>query len=372
MKHRKIAVVHDDFIQKGGAEKLIFEIIESLSQKDFEVVIHSSIISNYWIRKFSKLKNTSLKTSFLQSIPLVDRFSKFLFFTNLYSYAFESFDFSEYKFVFSSSTRYGHSIITKPGTLHISYINSPIKALWEPQKYFNLRKYLFAFSNFFLPSKRVIDFYSQNRFDIKIANSKNIQSKIKKNYQLKSDVLYPFVDFSKLKKYQVDSKRGDYYLIISRLVPWKGIDFVIEAFMQSGRKLVVVGEGDINYIKSLKSKSSKNIKFLGFVSEKIKYQLISKSLGVVFPQDEDFGLTIIESLYFGTPLIYFNKGGARELLNDTLGTKFGKQTKKSLNNCLIIHEKKDFSRSRLREEAHQYDKDTFINNLLKILDGKNI
>jgi len=361
----KIAVVHDDFIQFGGAEKLILEIAKDLkSEIDFEVEIFSSLISDRW-KKILKEKDIKFTESFLSKIPFCYQISKVFFLSDLFYLSFQSFNFDRFDIVFSSSTRFGHCVLTKPRTFHISYINSPARALWDERKYFWGKKFLYLVFKNFLPQKRIIDFYSQNFADLIISNSKNIKNKVLKNYKLNSIVLYPFV-----KEFQLpySNSKQKYFVLISRLVSWKKIDFVIEAFNSLDLNLKIIGTGP--ELIPLKSKSKNNIEFLGYVSENEKFELLSKATGLIFPQNEDFGLTLVESLLVGTPVIYFNKGGAKEILNSKLGTCFNSQDMNSLINSLKLHQEKQFDPNFLRSYGLKFTEKSFTRFIKKLIKSR--
>jgi len=367
MKKLKIAIVHDDFIQKGGAEILVFDLIKELSSLNrFEIALFTSIISNNWERKLENL-NIKIYKSFLSRFPYSDRISKFYFISNLFYLSFESFDFTEFDVVFSSSTRFGHSIITKPDTLHISYINSPSKMLWEIRKYFVGKRFLYQLIKNLLPNKRVFDFVTQQRSDIVISNSNNIARKIKRLYQRESKVLYPFVSIS---NDILVTKKEDYYVLISRLIPWKRIDYVIESFNHSSKKLLIIGKGNSSYINYLKSISSRNIEFLGYVSNEDKVVKLKNSKALIVPQDEDFGLIIPEALILGTPIIYYNQGGASEILSEKYGQPFENQDAKSLSAAITLFEKKEFNTSELIEYGKNFTVSNFTNHLIKLIESK--
>lgn len=361
----KIAFVHDDFIQFGGAEKLILEIVrEFQNDNEFEVTVFASIISKKWQSILNENK-INFKESFLSSLPFVDKYSKFLFFTDLFYIAFSNFDFEEYDVVFSSSTRYAHFLITKPKTFHISYLNSPSRALWDEKKYFFGKKFFYFFIKNFLPEKRILDFYSQTYADLIISNSKNIAFKVKKYYLRNSIVLYPFLNY---KNNQIETKKDSYFLIISRLVSWKRLDYVIEAFNLSGHKLIIVGIGP--ELERYAQTSNKNIEFRGYISEAEKFKLIKHAQALIFPQDEDFGITLLEALKFNCPIIYLNKGGAKEILNSKLGISFENQNIKDLEEALV-----KFKSFKPEIEAYVkagsfFNKDYFSNYLKRLINQK--
>lgn len=344
-KKIKIAFVHDDFIQFGGAEKFFLELIlEFKLNPDFEIKVFSSLINKPWKQIFIQNK-IIFEESFLNKLPFSYFFHKVFFIFDWFYLAFANFNFDDFDFVISSSTRFGHSILTKPHTYHISYINSPARALWDEKGYFFGKKFFYFLIKNFLPQKRIYDFYSQNYADLIISNSKNIQAKIKKYYNRKSLVLYPFVNLPT----QRDEIKEDYFVLVSRLVSWKRIDYVIQAFNQSGLNLKVIGTG--SRIKYYKKISKANISFLGYLSEGDKNEILSKAKALIFPQIEDFGLTIIEAINFSCPIIYYNRGGAKEILNKNLGVPYSEQTKKSLLEALEEFNqfifKKEYSKSHL-------------------------
>jgi glycosyltransferase involved in cell wall biosynthesis len=356
----RIAVVHDDFIQFGGAENLIFDIAKKLnSNLDFEVVIFSSLVSPKWKRNLS---NASLKyhESFLRHVPFCYLISKLFFIPNLFYLAFQSFNFDGYDVVFSSSTRFGHSVITKPSTYHISYLNSPSKMLWSTWEYFKSKEKLYRLVFIFLNNKRVIDQVTQNYSDLVISNSKNIRRKVAKFYRRNSLVLYPFIDSGFMLK-----PKENYYVLVSRLVSWKRIDYAIKAFNELGERLVIIGSGpQLSYLKKI---ANPNIEFTGFISESAKRELISKSTALIFPQNEDFGLTVVESLCLGTPVIYFNKGGAREILNESTGVPFEEQRPESLVLAVNKHKIRSYSPEDLLIYGAKFNSDNFIKFITKLI-----
>jgi len=366
MKKLKVAVVHDDFIQKGGAEFLVLDLLKELKKiNEIELVVFTSIINNYWKQKFLEEK-LKFESSFLGRIPFSDKLYKVFFLSDLFYLAFESFDFSNYDIVFSSSTRFGHSVITKPSTLHISYINSPSKMLWEVDKYFFGKKFLYSMIKNFLPKKRVQDFVTQQRSDLIISNSRNILKKIHKIYHRDSIILHPFINL----KSSSNFVKKDFFIVISRIIPWKRIEYVVEAFNLSRENLLIVGQGDEVYLEKLKSIANSNINFLGFVTNEEKYNLLGQAKALIVPQDEDFGLTIVEALNMGTPIIYYNKGGAQEILSKEFGEPFEFQEKNSLVQAINSFKSKTYSVENLKHYALKFSSENFIKELIKIFSSK--
>lgn len=361
IKKVKIALVHDDFIQFGGAEKLFLEIIkEFLYDSRFEVKVFSSLISHEWKGIFAKNK-IEYEESFLAKIPFCYKFHKLFFILDLFYYAFSSFDFSNFNVVISSSTRFGHFLITKPGVFHISYINSPARALWDEKRYFFKKGIIYNLIKKTLPLKRIYDFYSHTYADLLVSNSRNIKSKVKKIYHRNSLVLFPFHDLTLGNSSNVSK---EHFLVISRLVSWKRLDYVIKAFNQTGESLVIIGNGP--EIKRYKKIAQENIKFLGYVNEKEKISLLSKSRALIFPQIEDFGITLLESLELECPIIYLNKGGAQEILNNNVGVSFENQDEKSLIEALDKFKYFNFNQNAKNKILKNYSKINFSNFLKRL------
>lgn len=365
IKNIKIAFVHDDFIQFGGAEKLFLEVILKFQRKsNYEVEVFSSLISKPWKKIFLENKIPYYE-SFLAKIPFCYNLHKSFFLFNFFYYAFQEFNFDGYDIVISSSTRFGHSIITKPNTYHISYVNSPSRALWDEKKYFFGKGLLHKWLKFFLPAKRIYDFYSMNFSDLVITNSKNIRSKFLKVYRRNSVILYPFSESNNAMSL---SQKKDFYLVISRLVSWKRIDYVIEAFNQNGKNLIVIGEGSEK--KMYQNAANNNICFLGFIPEQQKLQLLQQAQGLIFPQNEDFGITLLEAISAGCPIVYLNQGGAREVLNSKLGISYPLQTSSSLNEALGNMGNFKIDQDERAKKLRVFSQDTYIKFLEKLIETK--
>ncbi len=280
MMNVKIAIVHDDMVQWGGAERMLLAISELFP----EAPIYTSVFDkeNKLLKKHFAGKK--IITSFIQKIPGWRKFYRELFF--LYPLAFENFDFSEYDLVISQTTRFAKSVITKPGTKHICYCHTPPRFLWgySGEK---IPKILDPI----LSLLRIYDVISAKRVNQFLAGSKNAQRRIKKVYHEESEVLYPFVDLERFKG--LDIKDGDYYLLISRLNAYKRVDLAVDVFNANGKKLKIIGTGPL--YNDLKSKAHSNILFLGNVSEEELLQELAGSKALLVLAEEDFGLTPLEA-----------------------------------------------------------------------------
>lgn len=349
----RIALVHDDLMQWGGAEKVFAEISNIFPEAPIYTALAD--FKNPLILK--NFKGKKIVTSFLQKIPFYRKLYKPLL--PLYPIAFEQFDFSGFDLVISHTTRFAKSIITKPETIHVCYIHTPPRFLWN-----------FSGENpDFLPallllSLRKFDLISAKRVDFWIAGSKNCRQRLQKVYKVDSEVLYPFVD---TEKYNPQNRfEGDYYLIISRLNKYKKVDVALEAFKRSGRKLIVVGSGP--EYKSLKNNISEKISFLGKVSNELLESLISGCQALIITAQEDFGMTAIEAQNFGKGVICFSKGGALEtVINGKTGVYFEKQTPQSLNEAIDKFESLKIEADDCLANANKFSKSNFKKKLLELV-----
>lgn len=368
----KLAIVHDDFIQNGGAEALVLRILNIYPQ----ATLYTSFVSKRWSTKF-KDNGVRIKTSFMQPLPFKERLYKVYAYFGLYPIAFESFVFDEFDVVLSVSARFAHCIITKPGTTHISYINSPPRMFWEFYDYHqdllsshgNLFKRLMAallklHSTYF----RLWDYYASQRSDFIVANSKTPQAKIKKFYQRDSTVIQPFID---LKLYEgIKITKGDFYLIISRLVSWKRIDQAIDACIQTGDRLTIVGTGPelLNYIK--RAVNHTNIEVLGYVDDQTKLNLLATCKALIHTQYEDFGIVPLEAMACGKPVIAYGKGGVLEtVVEGKTGLFYPKQEVASLVAALQVFNPKDYLMSDCVFQARKFGLDIFIERIQKIINS---
>lgn len=364
----KLAIVFDDLIQHGGAERVLEEISDIFPNAP----IYTSVASKEWLNKFHK-KGREVKTSFLQKFPFAVKLNRFYSVFLLHILAFESFDLSEFDTVLSYSSRYAHFVVTKPGTKHICYMNTPGRMFWEPFDYFEaetfkLPSFLRPVAKFFLKLPlfyiRMADFYSSKKIDDFYANSKTAQRRIEKYYNRRSSVLYPFVDTEKFK--HVKNETGDYYLVITRLAPWKKVEIAINACESMGEKLKIIGAGPD--LKRLKSISNGTTDFLGYVDDEEKKELIGKCKAVVITQKEDFGIVALEAMACGKPAIAYGKGGSTEtVIPGVTGEFFMGQTSDSLERVLKDFDPMKYSPVDCKLQAQRFDKNIFQEEIRKII-----
>lgn len=302
----KKALVHDWYSVYGGAEKCIesltniwddfehFSLIDNLTSKDRDVIL--------------KGKNTT--NSFIQKLPFGKK--KYRMYLPLFPMAIEQLNLDKYELIISSSSSVSKGILSKSDQLHISYVHSPMRYAWD--LYFQyltesgLNKGIKgSIAKYFLHKIRMWDYCTANRPDFYIANSEHIARRIKKIYDKQAMVIYPPVDTN---SFDIVGEYGDYYITCSRMVPYKKMDLIVEAFSKTDKKLVVIGDGpDFKKIKAL---AGPNVELRGFLPHEEKKDLISRSKAFIFAAEEDFGIAPIEAQAAGIPVIAYGKGGILE------------------------------------------------------------
>ncbi len=361
----RIAIVHDDFMQWGGAERLVAVLAQTFPNAP----IYTSMLDEEVVKK-SKIARDRFITSWLNKLPLKKTANKLFF--SLYPVVFEGFDFLDYDLVISSSARFAHGIITSPDTHHVAYVNSPFRGFWDTKSYFGdsvkgkLLKTLLAKK---LSRLRMWDFVAGQRPDKLFGNSKAVVSRIKKYWRRDAEAFYPFVDFNRFSKEQKVSFElpEEYFVIVSRLIEWKRIDLVVDAFNNMGKSLVIIGDGPDK--KRLMSIAKENVIFTNFLPEEQVTYLLKNATALIHPQKEDFGMTIPEANYCGTPVIAYAEGGALETVKEKeTGVFFHNQTVDDLVDAVESFNKDDFDRDDLIENAKRFSKEIFVNRWREYVD----
>lgn len=362
MRQPKVALVCDWLTNFGGAER----VIEQFHLMFPEAPIFTSL---YVPEKMSAFKNADVRTSYLQKIPGA-RY-KHQFFLSFYPRVFESFDLSEYDIVISSSHSCAKGVVTKPSTLHICYCHSPMRYAWDGAHQF-IKDYPLnsLLKNFIVPplihKLRIWDRMSADRVDYYLANSKLVQSRIEKYYRRDSEVLNPPVD---TKQWSGSGFDGGYYLAVGRMTPYKRFDLLVEAFNELGDDLVLVGEGPD--FERLKGMAKENIRFMGRVSDE---ELLGVYLGArafLFPQYEDFGITPLEAMSCGKPVIAYKKGGSLDtVVAGKTGVFFKEQTVDSLLKAINGFEEKEFDPEVIRKYAEKFGSEIFRERMFDFVNQK--
>ena len=376
----KIAIVFDDLIQRGGAERLLSAIHEIWP----DAPVYTSVASDDWL-SLCEQREIILKTSFMQRFPFKKKLNRFYSVFGLHILAFESFDFSGYDIVLSISARYAHGIITKPGTKHICYMNSPGRMFWDPASYFDqesdLVHILRPLIALFLSLTKLWDYTIAQRVDCFIANSEISQQRIRKFYNRTSEIIYPFVEFSKKVGTQhINSPQNpltangtygnNYFVVLTRLLPWKRVDIAVEACKKLKLNLKITGDGPARKKLEKVADGSHNIEFLGYVNEDEKWQILANCRALILTQAEDFGIASLEAMSVGKPVVAFRAGGAlTTVVEGSTGEFFDEQTVESLCRVLKIFDKSRYASDKCRAQVLGFSEHSFVASLKNFIDN---
>lgn len=358
----KVALVHDYLVDAGGAERVL-EVFHGLYP---EAPIYTSIYNSE--TTFSCFSEMDIHTSFLQYLTKSKRHYKWLL--PLYSLAFEKFNFSGYDVVLSSSAAWAKGVMTPPKVCHISYCHSLMRFAWSFNEYIkreNFPRLVGQTLPLVVAPLKKWDIISSRRVDYFIANSKLTAHKIEKIYKRKATIIYPPVRCSDFAVN--DSLVEDFFLIVSRLVPYKRIDIAIEAFNRLGLPLLVVGEGRDR--KSLEEIAGPNISFVGRASGKELKHYYSSCRAFILPGEEDFGMTSLEAQASGRPVIAYAAGGALEsIVQGITGTFFHEQTPEALIRAVKDFDRLEFNPRKIRKHAEKFDVEVFKRKIKNFLEEK--
>lgn len=328
-----VGIVADWLVTFAGSEKVIAEFIKLYPNADIYSVV--DFLSDESRKKFYGKEAT---TSFIQRLPFAKK--KYQQYLPLMPLAIEQLDVTGHDIVLSSSHAVAKGVLTGPDQLHISYVHSPVRYAWDFQHQYlresGLNKGLKGkLARWFLHKIRIWDYRTANGVDHFIANSQFIARRIKKVYGRDADVIYPPVD---VERFTLQENKEDFYFTASRMVPYKRIDLIVEAFSQMpDKKLVVIGDG--SEMAKIKSRAGSNIEILGYQPDDVMQDYMRRTRAFVFAAEEDFGITPVEAQASGTPVIAFGKGGVLETIRpygerNATGVFFSEQTAESLINAV--------------------------------------
>jgi glycosyltransferase involved in cell wall biosynthesis len=318
----KVAIVHEWLESYAGSERVVEQMLELWPQADLFVVCD---VLPEGERGF--LKGRPVRTSFIQRLPFARKhFRKYL---SLMPIAVEQFDLSGYDLVLSSNHAVAKGVITGPGQLHVSYVHSPMRYAWDLQHQY-LRQAglergpMSLYTRWLLHRMRLWDRSTASRVDSVVANSRYIAERIEKVWRRPSTVIHPPVD---VERFTLGEAREDHYLIAARMVPYKRVELVVEAFRgMPDRRLVVCGDGPGAALVRAAAADAPNIELRGRVPQAELVRLTRTARAFVYAAEEDFGIGMVEAQACGTPLIAFGRGGARDIVRPETGVLFPEQS----------------------------------------------
>jgi len=300
----KIALVHDWLDTLGGAERVLIELHKMFP----EAPIYTLFARRQFLKKY--LPEAHVITSGIQNLP----FRRSVLWAPAMCVAIELFDLSEYDIVISSSVFFSKGLVLRPRTKHICYCYSPTRQLWD-RNIESGRGILAAIGKNIL---RLWDRHSSERVDYFVAISKHVQNRIQKYYRRDSKIIYP--PATSFTRKAATAPREDYYLIVSRLYAHKNLDIAIEAFNKLGYSLYIIGDGPLR--NRLSKLADANIRFLGELNDDEVARYYQYAKAFIMPQEEDFGLTAVEAMSFGKPILALRKGGALEIVQEGISGEF--------------------------------------------------
>ena len=355
----KIALVHDWLNNMGGAERVLIELHKMFPKAP----VYALFYNKKFVEKF--LPEAEVRTSSLQKIPFITKLYRYLFF--LMPSAIESFDLSDFDVVISSSVIFSKGLVLKPKTRHICYCYSPTRFLWDRHSEYENKGNFATLSRHLL---RIWDRQASDRVDEFVAISKNVQARIKKYYGKESVVITPPISNFKflISKQTQNPNHLNYYLIVSRLFPHKNIDVAIDAFNKLGYKLVIIGDGPEK--NNLKKMAGKNVEVLGYKNDDEIGEYYRNCKAFIMPQEEDFGLTPVEAMSFGKPVLALRKGGALEtIVESTTGEFFDDSIPEALADGIrrLNENYSNYDSVTIQKWAEKFSKEKFQKEIMDLV-----
>ncbi len=361
-RHLRVAIVHYWLVSMRGGEKVVEELCRMFPQADiFTLVCDRDRISNV-------LKKQKIYTSFLQHIPGAKRhYSKLL---PLMPFALEHFDLQDYDLVLSSEAGPAKGVITRADALHVCYCHSPMRYIWDQFHVYRqglpwLGRALMSIT---APILRAWDVTTASRVDVFVANSDYVANRIRRFYGRDATVIHPPVETD---DFAIRGERGEFYLYAGQLTAYKRPDIAVQACSETGRRLVVIGEGE--QAAFLKSIAGLNVDFLGHQPSHILRDYLSRCRALLFPGTEDFGILPVEAMASGRPVLAFDGGGARETVSSPrVGLRFASQSKEGLMEAMAAFEKveDDFDPNVIRAHAEKFSSAIFRERLTALIENQ--
>lgn len=364
-KDLKVALVHDWLVGRGGGERVLHDIHTLFPDAPIYTLVYDQDKAPEWC------KECDIRTTYIQKWPGAKSHHKLLL--SFMPKAWEALDLTEYDLVISCCASCCKGVITRPDALHVCYSFSPTRYVWD--LYYDYLENTNAIKRFFM--KRMIhkvrlwDFQAAQRVDHFAADSNFVGSRIKKYYRRDFTTIYPG---TRINEYPITEMPDDYYLVVARFVRYKRVDLAIEACNQLKKKLVVIGSGGEEE-ERLKKLAGDTVEFLGRVSDEEMERYYSRAKAFLFPGIEDYGITPVEAMSAGVPVLAFGKGGALETVQDgKTGLYFHDQTVSGLVHCIEEFERNGvaYSRQQIHDYSLNFSDEIFKDNFTNFLKDKLI
>ena len=368
-RYGKVALVHDWLAAYAGSEKVVEQILQLFPQADLY-----SVVDFFPESQRGALGGKRARTSFIQHLPRARK--SFRSYLPLMPLAIEQFDLSGYDLVISSSHAVAKGVLTGPHQVHVSYVHSPIRYAWDLQHQYlaeagmqrGLKSWI---ARMMLHYMRIWDQRTANGVDAFVANSSFVARRIRKAYGSAATVVFPPVD---VERFVPGEQRDDFYLIASRMVPYKRIPLIVEAFAaMPTRRLVVIGDG--TDFERAKAAATPNVTLLGYQSDATLVDYMQRARAFVFAAEEDFGISVVEAQACGTPVIALGRGGVREIVVDSpdpdraTGLFFDEQSVPAIVNAVERFEARPSFRPEVcRRNALRFTAERFKREFLSVVE----
>jgi len=355
-----IALVHDWLNQSGGAE----DVLSVLSEMYPMAPVYTSIYDSHKVN--SIFRDVDIRTSWMNSLPYISSYHHL--YLLLYPFYFGRIHLSDYDVVISNKSGFCHGINTGSYTKHICYCLTPTRYVWDIQSYLEYEDYNATLSMIIralVKHMQTWDKKAAEEVDCFIAISSEVQNRIANYYNRESVIIYPPVNTDRF----VPSKRkGSYFLVVSRLIPYKRIDLVVEACTKLQVPLKIAGEG--RDLERLQAMAGDNVEFLGRVSDNVLPDLIADCKALLFPGLEDFGITPIQAMAAGRPVIAFAGGGALDYVRDgETGILVSDQTVQEFQKQIIQFDQKQYDQLSIRQFALRFDRSIFKKQISEFIES---
>jgi glycosyltransferase involved in cell wall biosynthesis len=358
----RIALIHDCIVHVGGGERFLQHLHSIFPEAPIYTLVCDAGVAR---RMFP---DADIRCSFAQHLPGSARFFRAYF--PLYPVAIESLDLSGFDVALSSSFAFAKGVLTPPSTCHICYCHTPLRYLWSEYHFHQATVFRSHWRRIaadpVFSYLRMWDRLSADRVDYFVANSKTTAARISKHYRRDCCIIYSPVE---VKSIRLSAASGDYFLLVSRLVPYKRVDVAVAAFRKLGLPLKIVGAGPC--LAELRRQAAANVEFLETVTDSALADLYSRCRAFVFPAVEDFGRVMVEAQAYGKPVIALAAGGALEIVdNGRTGVLFGEQTAEALIEAIKEFDDLSFDPLQIRERALRFDESEFKRNIRLFVDEK--
>lgn len=361
MRDLKIAIVHDYLNQMGGAERVV-----AVLHKMFpEAPIYTTIVDRN--KLLPELQDAVIHTTWMQRIPGI--LNKFKLYFWLYPFSIRSINVKNYDLILSSSSAYAKGVRKGKQSLHVCYCYTPMRFVWDFETYMEsiqVPRFVKRIAKWLIYPLKRWDKNNSKRVDRLIAISTIVKERIKHCYGVNAPIIFPPVEVSRFSV--TEGKPEDYFLVVSRLVSYKKIDLAIEACSQSGKRLIVIGDGPDR--QRLEQLAGDTVTFLGRRSDEDVVRYMQKCKALIFPGIEDFGLTPLEVNACGRPIIAYYGGGALDtIIAEQTGLYFEEQSISSLVNTINRFDQYDWDPQYIRQHAEQFSEHIFIERMQSIIES---